>query len=65
MTVPVPDPADRSDVEKRPPPTVDRATLDRIFGTEPQSTRDDLPDPEIPTSRDDWYQENRPPHHEG
>ncbi len=42
-----------------------RAELDRIFGSDPVSTRDDLPDPEIPAGRDaeSWYLENRPPHH--
>ena len=43
-----------------------RAELDRIFGVDPVSTRDDLPDPEVPTGRDPaeaWYLENRPPHH--
>ena len=50
---------------QRPTPTVDRAALDRIFGTAPLSTRDDERDPEPARSADDWYQENRPPHHGG
>ena len=40
-----------------------QARLERIFGTEPLSTRDDLPDPERNTDADEWYRENRPPHH--
>ncbi|WP_111767755.1 hypothetical protein [Nakamurella deserti] len=49
-------------------PVRSRAELDRIFGTDPVSTRDDLPDPEVPSGRDPaeaWYLENRPPHHGG
>ena len=40
-----------------------RARLERIFGSEPLSTRDDLPDPEPGRSADDWYRDNKPPHH--
>lgn len=50
----------------RPRPT--RAELDAIFGTDPVSTRDDLPEPDIATGRDaaeSWYLDNRPPHHGG
>ncbi len=45
-----------------------REELDRIFGTDPVSTRDDLPEPEVPSGRDPaeaWYLDNRPPHHGG
>ena len=45
-----------------------REELDRIFGVDPVSTRDDLPDPEVPAGRDageSWYLDNRPPHHGG
>jgi hypothetical protein len=45
--------------------TTDRATLDRIFGETPRGTKDDLPDPQIPASPDDWYLRERPPHHGG
>lgn len=50
--------------ERRPT----REELDRVFGVDPVSTRDDLPDPEIPAGRDpaeSWYLDNRPPHHGG
>ncbi len=49
---------------RRPTP----AELARIFGTDPVSTRDDLPDPEPASARDNadaWYLANRPPHHGG
>ena len=56
--------------ELTPParPRVDPRDLDRIFGTTPTSTRDDLPEPgegQASDNRngDDWYLENRPPHH--
>ena len=45
-----------------------REELERIFGTDPVSTRDDLPEPEVPSGRDPaeaWYLDNRPPHHGG
>ena len=42
-----------------------KAELERIFGTEPTSTRDDLPDQEVRRAEDSWYLENRPPHHGG
>lgn len=51
-------------VRRRPTP----AELERIFGTDPVSTKDDLPDPEVPSGRDageSWYLDNRPPHHGG
>ncbi|GGL88212.1 hypothetical protein [Nakamurella endophytica] len=46
-------------------PTVDRATLDRVFGVVlPDVTADEVPD--VPARHDDdWYRENRPPHHGG
>lgn len=59
-----PSPGEADPVTRRP----SRAELDRIFGTDPVSTRDDLPDPEIPSGRDAgeaWYLDNRPPHHGG
>jgi len=74
MTVPggAPDPATgrtRSDQEQpeehdRPRPPVDKATLDRIFGTVlPEVTRDEISERRGTTENDAWYRENRPPHH--
>lgn len=42
-----------------------RRRLAEIFGTVlPESTGDDTPgDDRADRSRDDWYLENRPPHH--
>lgn len=60
-----------SDVTAVPPAAArvrSREELDRIFGTDPVSTRDDLPEPEVPSGRDPaeaWYLDNRPPHHGG
>jgi hypothetical protein len=51
------------EVERRQAAARRLARLERIFGTEPLSTRDDLPDPEPSASSDDWYRENRPPHY--
>jgi hypothetical protein len=51
-----------------PPRRLTREELDRIFGSDPVSTRDDLPDPEPTADRDateSWYLANRPPHHGG
>lgn len=61
MTTPdLPDGAETADAgPRRPTP----AELERIFGTDPVSTRDDLPEPEVPHGRDSWYLDNRPPHH--
>ncbi|GGS14917.1 MULTISPECIES: hypothetical protein [Actinokineospora] len=45
---------------------VRRAELDRIFGEVlPETTRDERGDGEDERRGDDWYQRNRPPHHEG
>jgi hypothetical protein len=44
----------------------DRQALDRIFGTEPTSTKDDISDQELPEpSADDRILRERPPHHGG
>jgi len=51
------------EAERRQEAARRQARLERIFGTEPMSTRDDLPDPEPSSGADDWYRENRPPHH--
>lgn len=65
MTVAAPDDLPGADAGgRRPSP----AELERIFGTDPVSTRDDLPDPAGPSDRDateSWYLDNRPPHHGG
>jgi len=41
----------------------DRA-LDDIFGEVLPSTTSDERDPEPPDDRDDWYERERPPHHD-
>ncbi|MTD12582.1 hypothetical protein GIS00_01310 [Nakamurella sp. YIM 132087] len=49
-----------------PRPPIDKALLDRIFGTTlPEVTRDELPERSESRGTDDWYRENRPPHHGG
>jgi hypothetical protein len=55
MTDPHPDPDRR--------PSRDR-TLEEIFGDVLPSTTSDERDPEPPDSRDDWYEQERPPHHD-
>jgi len=43
-----------------------RPTVDEVFGTVLPDTTSDERDPEPPDTRDDdWYERNRPPHHEG
>jgi len=49
--------------------TVDRRTLDEVFGEVlPETTSDERAERDNPGSRpginDDWYYENRPPHHD-
>lgn len=46
-----------------PPPDRDRA-LDDIFGEVLPSTTSDERDPEPEENRDEWYQRERPPHHD-
>ena len=49
------------------PSTVDRRTLDEVFGQVlPETTSDERaePDQRAGRSSDDWYYENRPPHHD-
>jgi hypothetical protein len=41
-----------------------RPTLDEIFGDVLPDTTSDDRDPTPPTPTDDWYTENRPPHHD-
>lgn len=41
-----------------------RRKLDEIFGDVLPSTTSDERDPEPPTTDSDWYERNRPPHHE-
>jgi hypothetical protein len=41
-----------------------RRKLDEIFGDVLPSTTSDERDPEPPTTDKDWYERNRPPHHE-
>lgn len=59
MTADSPDPVGTTPPGRRPTPE----ELERIFGTEQTSTSDDLPEPEVPRSDDDWFHRNRPPHH--
>jgi hypothetical protein len=64
-------PDEPDDTDTAPPvsrPAVDKATLDRIFGTVlPETTRDerDVGDRGGSRGQDDWYLANRPPHHGG
>jgi hypothetical protein len=41
-----------------------RPTLDEVFGEILPDTTSDERDPEPPSSQDDWYEHNRPPHHD-
>jgi hypothetical protein len=41
-----------------------RPTLDEVFGEVLPDTTSDERDREPPESRDDWYEANRPPHHD-
>ncbi len=75
MTVPGIDPAAEGSqpqaAPQLPAPSTDRTagqidpeTLDRVFGTVlPDVTRDELSDGAGARDRDDWYRDNRPPHH--
>ena len=65
MTVP-PTPADdqTGDDPKPAAPAVDRELLDRIFGTVlPETTSDERDHGAATRSDEDWYRQNRPPHH--
>jgi len=49
------------------PPAVDRRTLDEVFGQVlPETTADERAEQgeRARRSSDDWYYENRPPHHD-
>ena len=53
--------------EKRAPQAggEDRRRLDRVFGDVLPDTTSDERDPDQRTGHpDDWYRENRPPHHD-
>lgn len=53
--------------EKRDPQAdgEDRRRLDRVFGDVLPDTTSDERDPDRRTGHpDDWYRENRPPHHD-
>jgi hypothetical protein len=41
-----------------------RRKLDEIFGDVLPSTTSDERDPQPPATDKDWYESNRPPHHE-
>jgi len=47
---------------ERPPRR--RPDLDEIFGDVLPATTSDERDPEPPAQDDDWYHQNRPPHHD-
>jgi hypothetical protein len=47
------------------PPPRRRPTVDEVFGDVFPDTTSDERDPEPPdSSSDDWYERNRPPHHD-
>ena len=64
MNLPPDDPTGPAEQAPRP---VDRALLDRIFGDVLPDTTADERDPGGGGAGDpdDWYRENRPPHHGG
>ena len=50
---------------RNPDPKPRRPTLDEIFGDVlPDTTKDEM-DPTPAKTEDDWYEQNRPPHHGG
>jgi hypothetical protein len=55
------DRADRADPPKRPKPPGEKR-LEEIFGRDLGADRDDTGVDE--GAREDWYRENRPPHHD-
>lgn len=64
MTVPPPSDDPTGDDPQPATPPVDRELLDRIFGTVlPETTSDERDHGSSSRGDEDWYRQNRPPHH--
>ncbi|PRX50051.1 hypothetical protein B0I33_102168 [Prauserella shujinwangii] len=55
---------DRERPPRQDPPGPDRRRLDDVFGDVlPETTSDEREQAARPAEADDWFLENRPPHH--